>query len=162
MAFFAANRHARRAERQERRANMEEARAVRDLARGNIGGFLSHEASASRHHHRAVREENMASNSAMGFGPGFRGRRHRHPRHYGGPGFGVVGGAAFAAGATIGAATAGGYSSNQRVYGHLNKFTEHPGVVVVQQPQAVVVPQQQPQYEQMSVQCPPVLVQAVR
>ena len=156
MAFFAANRHARRAERQERRANMEEARAVRDLARGNIGGFLRHEASASRHHNRAVREENMAANSAMGFGPGFRGRRHRHPRHYGGPGFGVAGGTAFAAGAAIGAATAGGYSSNQRVYGASDQvYSQAPAsVVVVQQPQAVVVPQQQPQYEQMSVQCP--------
>ena len=57
---------------------MEEARAVRDLARGNIGGFLRHEASAS-HHNRAVREENMAANSAMGLALGFAGAAsHRH------------------------------------------------------------------------------------
>ena len=115
MAFFthgnrhAANRHARRADRQERQAHREEVRAVRDLARGNIGGFIRHEANASRHHNRAVRQDIMASNATIG-------RRHHHHHHR------MGGGVAFAAGAAIGAVAAGGSEVSQETLVFLRPF----------------------------------------
>ena len=107
---------------------MEEARAVRDLARGNIGGFLRHEARRAATN-RAVREENMAANSAMGFGPGFRGRRHRHPRHYGRPGFGVAGGLPLPRGRPSALPPRVDTRQTSECTEHLTKFTRrHPQV----------------------------------
>jgi hypothetical protein len=160
MAFFvashgnqhAARKHARMANIQERQAHREEARAMRDLARGDLGGFVHHEARASRFHDRAVRQDQMAADAAI-FG------RHHHRLHPHGRVVRVGMGGAFAAGAAMGAVAAGGYSSSQRVYGAPANaglvYTSAPAVVVVgQQPPMHARRREQPRYQQMSVKCP--------